>query len=201
MKTDRVKTTLIALSAIAAALGVIAAVVVFYPTGSYQPVIIQGPGTTTSTTTSTASSTTHNVLPTSTASTGTATGTTGITASPIVTWNEGHGLFAITGGTLQGNQLTLTISIQGGDASSCAPSPVRYIADEAGTPKAPGAQTCTGAPGNASGAYTESLTFTASPAAAGTPLLFTTGGASNIFFETISTAGGGIQVQLPANSG
>lgn len=202
MKTDWIKTSLIVLSAAALALGILTAFVVFYPTGSYQPVVVQSTGTVS-----------FSNLPSSTASSTSASSTTPMStptvpggfasnyASPYpVTWIEGHETFSITGASSQGNQLTLSLTIQVGNVSECVPINLRLVADEFGTLKAPDSpdtQNCNGTPG---ATYSQSVVF-AIDSSTTAPFLFTTGGTSNIFFNVATSTTGGVDIALPSHSG
>lgn len=188
------KTTLIVFAVIAAVLGAITAIVVFYPTGSYQPVItIKGP---------LSSTTAIGIFPMNTAST-TATTTTSTTTSGTVngpyavSWNGGHGQFSVTKASLKGKNLTLSLAIKSGDASSCAPSGVRLAADESGTLKAPDSQTCSG--NGTDNNYNELLVFTVDSSMV--DFIFTTGGTANIFFTVSPNAAGGMDVAIPEKAG
>ena len=187
------KTTLIVLAVITAVLGIITFIVVFYPSGSYQPVVTKGSSSSPATIGTIATGT-----PSTTAASATGTPAAGTPNSPYaISWNEGHGQFSVTNASLQGNTLTLSVAIQGGDATSCAPSSVRFAADESGTLKAPDSQICTG--NGTNGGYNESLMFTADPSAAS--FVFTTGGGTNIFFTITPNASGGMDVTIPEQSG
>lgn len=199
---------LIVLSAAALALGVLTIFVVFYPSGSYRPVVLQGPGTVS-----------FSNFPSSIASStppGTATTTPAATdtfasryAPPYpVTWTEGRETFSITGAAFQGNELTLTIGIKMSDASECVPVTLRLIADEFGAQQPPTApsgstfifsdtQNCAGTPG---ATYSEPVTFTIDPSIA-TPFLLTTGGVSNVLFNVATSSRGGVDIALPSKSG
>ncbi len=224
MRHDRIRTALILLSLIAAALGVLTAVVVFYPVGSYQAIAPQMPSTTTSTDFGTGSSvgsatasSTQNAFAISTSGTGTLSGGGGTGASgqfgsefspPYpVTWTEGKEQFAVIGASFRDGELALSLSIQMGNDSECVPVNVRLVVDEAGTLRAPespaGAmfafpdtQTCNGTPG---ALYSESLVWKIGSMPS--PYLLTTGGTSNIFFSVATSSAGGVDVALPSRSG
>ncbi len=211
-KTERLKMALIILSAAALALCVLTIIIVFYPTGSYQAVVVQGP-----------SAASFSNLPSSTAaaatsSSGNASNTVatvppGTFASDYsapypATWTEGRENFAITGAALQGNQLTLSLAIKMGTAAECVPVNLRLVADESGTlapPNSPASgtftfpdtQSCNGTPG---ATYSQSITFTIAPSAA-PPYLFTTSGTSNVFFTVATNTANGLDIVLPGNSG
>ena len=203
--------TFVVLSAAALALVVLAAFIVFYPTGSYQPVVLQNHGTASSSaiflSSSTASSTNAtSQVPLPPATSG---GYSSEYSSPYpIQWSEGGESFSITGGAIQNNQLTLSLAIKMGAVSECVPVNVRLIADEFGTlrpPSAPPAgtftfpdtQSCNGMPG---ATYSESVVFGLDPLIPA-PFLFTTGGASNVFFNVATNTTGGVDVALPSHSG
>jgi hypothetical protein len=114
----------------------------------------------------------------------------------------------VTGATLQGNQLTLGISLQLGADAQCIPINLRMVTDESGDMAAPNSPatanfplasdgTCMGA---VNGTYPgQSVIFSVDPTTA--PFLFTTGAPSNIFFEISTTTGNGLQVGIPQQSG
>jgi hypothetical protein len=204
------KTALIVLVCLAVALGVISYFALFSGTQVIQPL--------TSNSTGQGSSTPTLVLPTSTASSSAPTTTTTATgasqtfaanfSAPYpVTWQEGQSALAVTGATLQANQLTLAVNIQLGATAECIPINLRMVTDEQGdmaTPSAPlGANfplasdgSCNVAP-NAQ--YTSKVTFTIDPTTS--PFIFTTGAPSNLFFEVTTTTGNGLQVDVPQQSG
>lgn len=216
-KTGRLKMALIVLSAVALALGILTAFVVFVPTGSYQPVIVQGPGTvsfsnfpsSTASSAAAAPSSSINVASTTPTSTIQIPGTFASEySSPYpVTWTEGGESFSITGASFQGNQMTFSLAIVMGSVSECVPVNLRLVADESGTLEPPNSpaggtftfpdtQTCAGTPG---ATYSQSVTFPIGPSIA-TPFLVTTGGASNIFFNVATDTSGGVDTTLPSNS-
>lgn len=222
-QSDRIRTALILLWVAAIVLGIVATIVVFYPSGGYQPVVVQGTDTTSFSNfpTSTATSSLGNpTLPSSTTETATtsASGTTSGLApgsfastytSPYpVTWSDSGATFAITGGSWNGNQLTLALSIQMGTNPSCVPIDIRLVTDESGDLAAPSSpsgpnfifpdtQTCNGTLGET---YSESVTFTVDPSVTA-PFLLTTGGTANVFFNVATSTSGGVNVALPGNSG
>ncbi len=207
--------TLVVLSAAALAFAVLAGFIVFYPTGSYQPVVLQNRGATSSSTSSSTvllpSSTTSSTSTTSPTPvlTATAGGFSSEYSSPYpVQWSEGNESFSITGAALQNNQLTLSLAIKMGAVSECVPVNLRLVADEFGTlqpPSAPPAstftfpdtQSCDGTPG---ATYSESVVFNIDPSIPA-PFLLTTGGASNVFFNVATDTTGGVDVTLPSHSG
>ncbi len=221
-KPDRLKTALIVLTAAALALGILTYFVIFFPSGSYSPVVVrQGPGTTSfgNIPTSTASSSLG--FSSSTASSAFPSIPTGGTAETVppgtyaseysapypVSWDAGHEHFSVTGASLQGNQLILSLAIQMGNVPECVPLDLRFVADEAGTMKTPDSppngaftfpdtQTCNGTPG---ATYSQSLVWTVDPSAPS--YLFTTGGSSNVFFLAATSSPNGISVSLPSHSG
>ncbi len=88
------------------------------------------------------------------------------------------------------------------------PGNLRLVADESGTLKAPDSpasgtftfpdtKNCNGHSGLT---YSEPVTFTIDSSIA-SPYLFTTGGASNIFFNVATNSVGGVDVALPSHSG
>jgi hypothetical protein len=206
---------LLILGAAAIVLGITAYFVVFYSGGTY---ILSSPLPTSSVTgTSDASSTTlANGNTSSTASStldnasSTASSTTlqeyaSTYGTPPMTWLEGYDTIAITGATLSGSQLTLTVSIGMGAVAECVPLNVRLVTDEQGDLAAPlnpaftfGENgTCIGTPG---ATYSDQeLVFTVDPTSM--PLSFTTGGTSNKYFELSTTDSGGISIGPPPTSG
>ncbi len=164
---------------------------------------------------STASSTTSSTIPTSTVgayptSTPTGNPSQSIYASDYappypVNWIESNASMSIMGASLQGNQLTFELAIAVGDTTQCIPMNMRMLVDEQGdlaTPETPQftfpeTNSCEGAPG---ATYTDQqVVFNVDPTML--PLFFTTGGASNIFFEVATTTGGGLDVSVPSASG
>ena len=224
--TDRLNTVLVVLISAALALGILTYFVIFLPSSSYLPVIIKpDQGTTsfgtfaTSTPTSSlgfsSTSIASSVFPggvpiasgTSTPSNPTGTYSSEYTAPYPVSWSEGNEQFSVIGASLQGNQFTLNLAIQMGNLPECVPLNVRLIADEMGTMKTPDSppntafvfpdtQNCDGTPG---ATYSEPLIFTVDPLAPS--YLFTTGGASNIYFTAATSTGNSIDVSLPSHSG
>ena len=200
--------TLIVLSAVALALGVLTAFVVFFPSGSYRPVVLQGPGAVSFS--NFPSATTTNTLSGATTTASAAPGAFASEyASPYpVTWTEGRETFSVTGAAFQDNNLTLTIGIKMSDASECVPMNLRLIADEFGTERPPAAPTsttftfpdtrnCAGTPG---AIYSLPVTF-AIDASVTTPYLVTTGGMSNVLFNLATSTSGGVDIALPSTSG
>lgn len=124
-----------------------------------------------------------------------------------VMWSEGQSSFAISGGTLAGNELTLLVNVTVGAIPQCVPVNLRLISDEQGDMAAPtspndtnfqlGTSTCEGTPNTTYPG--EPLTFTVDPA--NTPFLLMTGGNSNIYFEVTTTTTGGLDVAIPQQSG
>ena len=220
MKSGRLKTILIVLSSVALALVVLTAFVVFYPSGSYAPVVVQheNEGATFSNLPSSTPSSTL-FIPSSTAPSSTTTTPTGAelaaaakfssdySAPYPVAWKEGNEQFSLIGAALQGDELTLTLAIQMGTVSECVPVAVRLVTDESGTlapPVSPASstfifpdtQSCDGTPG---ATYSEPLTFTVDNVP--TPFLVTTGGTSNVFFMVATDTNGGVDATLPGTSG
>lgn len=159
------------------------------------------------------------ILPSSTASssnpdTGTGTAETSSSeggsfgtsfTSPALTWPEGQSKISITGVSLEGSQMAFTLSIQTGASPECIPLNLRLVADEEGdlnppNPASfafPGSGNCNGA---ANTVYAnQTTTFLVDPTAL--PLLFTTGGSANIFFEVATTSNNGLNVIFPGTSG
>ena len=210
MKSDRLRTVLIVLTAAALALGVLTAFVVFYPTGSYQPVVYKGNGPTA---VSTSSSTATSTASSTGAAPGAGSGVPGqfsseYTAPYPVTWNEGGESIAITGASFAQNQLTLALAITIGNSADCVPVNVALVTDESGTLKTPDrpsgstfifpdTQSCNGTQG---ATYSQSVVFTVDPSLA-SPYLFTTGGAANLFFNVATNTANGVDVALPSRSG
>lgn len=125
---------------------------------------------------------------------------------PVV-WSEGQSAFAISGATLAGNELTLMVNVTMGNLPQCVPVNIRLISDEEGDMVAPSSPssinfplsttTCEGTPNTLYPA--EPVTFTVDPT--NMPLLFLTGGTSNIYFEVATTTEGGLDVAIPQQSG
>jgi len=124
-----------------------------------------------------------------------------------VAWSEGQSRFAISGATLTGSSLTLTVNVTTGDLPQCVPIDIRLVSDEQGDMAAPtspssmnfplSATTCEGTPNTFYA--NQPLTFTVDPATA--PFLLMTGGASNVYFEVSTTTAGGVDVAFPQQSG
>jgi len=205
--------TFVVLSAAALALAVLAGFIVFYPTGSYQPVVLQNHGVASSSASPAVplpSSTASSTSPTSQtpALPATASGFSSEYSSPYpVQWSEGGESFSITGAALQNNQLTLSLAIKMGAISECVLVNLHLVADEFGTlrpPSTPPAstftfpdtQSCDGTPG---ATYSESVVFSIDSIPA--PFLLATGGASNVFFNVATDTTGGVDVTLPSRSG
>jgi hypothetical protein len=212
------KRALIIISSVAVVLGIVAFFVVFYGGGTY---VVNSPlpsdstysSSTAATASSTASSTLANISSSasSTDSGGLAEGSSTLAEyasdygqSPM-TWTEGGETMAITGATLSGSQLTLKLAIQMGAVAECVPMNVRLVADEKGDLTAPlttqfafpESGSCEGTPG---AMYNDQeIVFTVDPATL--PLVFTTGGTSNKFFELSTTPQGGISIAPPPTSG
>ena len=207
------KAALIVLCSLAVILGVVAYFAVFSGTQVIEPVassdngststqIFQNPTTTSSTISSSTSGQVITNAPTSTIF------QTLFSAPYPATWTEGQPQFAITGATLQGNQLTLILNIQTGSSTECVPVNMRLITDEQGdmaAPSVPGSPnfllgsdgTCAGSPGTV---YpNEPVTFEVDPTQM--PFLFTTGGVSNMYFEVATTSDNGLQITVPQNTG
>ncbi len=126
-------------------------------------------------------------------------------ATPPLSWNDGGAAFSVTAASLQGTQLSLTLSIQIGASPTCVPLDLRLVADESGDLQAPDTPSfsfpdsgnCNGGPGETYNNQT--VNFTVNPA--GMPLLFTTGGSADIYFEIATTTANGLAVQFPSTSG
>jgi hypothetical protein len=221
------KKALIILTSIAVVLGIITFFVVFYGGGTY---VVNSPLPSDSTySSSTIPSSTIMALGSSTASS-TASGTlalasstgsstisaaggnnddpqeyaTDFTESPVA-WAEGNETISITGATLTGSQITLKLSVAMGDVPECVPLNVRFVADENGDLTAPlnsqftfpESGTCEGAPGATYG--DQEIVFTVDTT--NMPLVFTSGGSSNVYFEIATSSPSGITVSLPPSAG
>jgi len=208
------KTTLIFFGSLAVVLGIFAYFAVFgAPTGSYAVSPIDNASGTdiTSSSFTFASSTSSSTAlgdagAASSSTSGGATGTFGTSfGTPALSWPEGQSKISITALSLEGGQMTFTLSVQTGAAPECVPLNLRLVADEQGdldppNPASfsfPDSGNCNGAPGQT---YTnQTTTFAVDPTAL--PLLFTTGGTSNIFFEIATSSGNGLSVDFPGTSG
>jgi hypothetical protein len=210
------KRALIILSSIAVGLGIISFFVVFYSGGTY---LVNSPlpsdstyASSTASTSSTASSTLADASSSASSTNGGLSDNSSTLAEyasdysqPPIAWSEGAETLSVTGATLSGSQLTLKLSVQMGSAAECVPLNVRLVADEKGNLAAPlNAQfafpesgTCEGTPGATYG--DQEIVFTVDPATL--PLVFTTGGTSNKFFELSTTPQGGITIAPPPTSG
>lgn len=201
------KNILITLVSIAVVLGLITFYVVFYAnTGTY---IVNSDGdtsevfatsTVSSSTLASSSASSSAALATSTAQPYSVSYTT-----PPITWSEGNEAMAITGAQLAGSQLTLDMQITMGPIAECVPLNVRIVTDENGdlappvTPQFtfPDSGTCTGTPGET---YSDQqVVFSVDPNAM--PLIFNTGGTSNILFEVNTDQAGDLSVELPPTAG
>lgn len=223
---DRLKTALVVLWAAALALLVLTIIVVFYPPGA--PGAVPSPIATSSVNIpSAASGTTSGATSTngfaSTTPPGIGAGGAGVTSTVVATapgqfaseysapypvnWQEGGAQFSLTGASLQGSELALTLAIQIGAAPTCVPADLRLVADEAGTLRAPDApaggaftfpdtQSCNGTPG---AVYSASVSFNVGGIAA--PFLLTTGGSANQYFFAATTTAGGVDITLPGTQG
>jgi hypothetical protein len=207
-------------------LATIAYFVVFYNTpGTYE--VATSPIPTTSTILSSssialASGTASSSIPTSTATIGSASSSTGATGTSSgnpsqsvyatayafpypLNWSEGDASISIMGAALQGNQLTLELAVAIGNSMQCVPLNVKMLIDEQGdlaspiTPQFtfPETNSCEGAPG---ATYTDQQAIFNVDLTA-FPLFFTTGGASNIFFQVATTTDGGVSVTTQNTSG
>jgi len=216
------RTALIILWAAAIVLSIVAFIVVFYPSGSYQPVVEEGPGTVSFSNlpTSTPTSSLANAASGTALSGAAAASSSSLSSLPIgtfgsnytspypITWNDGGASFAVTGAVWNGNQLALSLSIQMGPSPACVPIDLRLVANESGALQAPSSpagpnfifpdtQTCNGSP---EATYSQTVTFTIDPSIPW-PLLLTTGGAANTFFNIATSTSGGVDIALPGNSG
>lgn len=125
--------------------------------------------------------------------------------TPPVTWSESGATLAITGASFENNQMTFTLTVQMDGSPSCIPMNMRLVIDESGdlqSPETPSftfsdSGNCNGAPGETY--QNQSVAFTVDPNKF--PLLFTSGGSANIFFEIATTTSNGLQISLPATSG
>lgn len=153
------------------------------------------------------------ILPSSTASS--SLGANGSTANPNfygsafttppVTWSESGATLGITGASFENNQLTLTLTVQMAGSPSCVPLNIRLVADESGNLQSPNTPSfsfpdsgnCNGAPGETY--QNQSVVFMVTPDKF--PLLLTTGGSANVFFEVATTTSNGLQITLPSTSG
>lgn len=217
------KATLIVLMCVAVALGIAAYFAVFSGTQFIEPNSGAGGG-------GSAGSTTPMLILTSSSTSSTTAGVGGssstfitnappssglsqvyqsIFAAPYpVTWTEGQPQFAISGMTLQGNQLSVIVNVETGASIQCVPVNLRLITDEQGDMAAPSAPaspnfllggdgTCTP---TANTAYPNQIvTFEVDPTQM--PFLITTGGTSNVFFEVTTSTNNGLQVAIPQSSG
>ena len=202
-------------------LGIIAYVVVFYSSpGTYDVAALPIPATTILPATSTIALAAPSSTATSTEtsiSSGIGMATTSIgtilgnpstanygTAYGIpypVNWAEGDASISVMAASLQGNQLTFNLVVAMGNTMQCVPLNIRMLVDEQGdlvapvTPQFtfPESNACQGAPG---ATYTDqAIVFDVDPTAF--PLFFTTGGASNLFFQVATTSDGGLTATIP----
>ena len=208
------KQALIILSVIAVILGLISFFVVFYSGGNY---VVSSPlpsgaaysSSTIANTSSTASSTLSDASSTPGGALTDGSSTLAEYASDYnpspMAWNEGLERLSITGATLSGSQLILKVSVQMGNLAQCVPMNIRLVANEKGDLTLPLTTqfalpengTCEGAPG---ALYNDQeVIFTVDPTTL--PLVFTTGGTSNEFFELSTDAHGGITIAPPPTSG
>ena len=217
------KTIFIFLVSLAVILGIFAYVSVFGPpTGSYAVSPLESATGSAISSSSllgqiTSTSTTLNFGPTSTiaisgssttasSTSQTPTGPFGTSfGTPPLSWPEGQSKISVQAISMEGNQMTFTLGVQTGPAPQCVPLNLRLIADEEGDLDPPNPASfsfpdtgnCNGTPSHT---YTnQSTTFTIDPSML--PLLFTTGGVSNIFFEVATTTGNGLNVLFPGTSG
>lgn len=210
------------LGSAAAVLAVITYAVVFYGGGTY---IVNSPLPTDTAVTETASSTASSTAflggaaSSSASSTGNASSTlfaqgNGSTtlaeysssySAPPMSWTEGYDTISVTGATLSGSQLTLSLDIKMGSTAECVPLNLRLITDEKGDLAAPLTPaftfgengTCIGTPGT--DYPNQQVTFTVDPSML--PFSFTTGGTSDKYFELSTTPAGGIVITPPPTAG
>lgn len=222
--------TLLILLAVAIILGLAAYIDVYYGGGAYiaeSPLPTSTVAFTTSTVSSTSSSTLGSASTTASGTLINGTGTfslagngstssstfnsstlaryTSTYATPPFSWKEGYDTIAITGADISGSQLTLTLDIQMGSTAECVPLNLRFVANEQGNLEAPLENaftfgengTCIGAPNaNYPG---QKVVFTIDPSVM--PLVLTTGGTSNEYFELKTTASGTISIYPPPTRG
>lgn len=203
------KITLIVLWVAALVLGVIMLIVVFYPTGSYKLTVNKRP---------VASSSPPSSLPTSTPSSTSASQTTGTAPLPpgtfaseyafpySVVWTESRATLSLTGASFQGNKITFKLAIKTGRTYECIQMNLRLVSDELGNLETPDTQQfmfpdsggCGSTPNKS---YPDqAVVFTIDPGVP-SPFLFTTGGASDVFFQVATTSANGIEITLPSQSG
>lgn len=209
----------VTLVVIAVILGIITAYMVFVGTGGTY--VVQSPlggpdasifstTSTTPPTSGTASSSSLAPVSSSASSTAssspTASGSSTPAAAAPISWQEGNETLTITGATIIGTQLTLSVQVAMGQVAECVPLDLRLIADEQGdlsppiTPQFtfPDTGSCTGTPGETYSG--QQVVFNvANPTTF--PFLLTTGGTSNILFEIVQNPDGSLSVQLPPNAG
>ncbi len=196
---------LIVLGITAAVLGVITYFVVFQSSGSY---VITGSSVPSipAAGTSVTIATTTPATPTSSAFVDIPPKFATQFSSPPVTWKEGNDVLSVTGAALTATQLTLKVTVAMGNAGECVPVNIRLVSNESGTLTPPQTANfsfpvtgnCNGAGG---GVYKDQpVVFTLDPSSA-FPLLITTGGISNTYFEVSTTTTGGIDIELPSSSG
>jgi hypothetical protein len=124
----------------------------------------------------------------------------------VMNWSEGQNDYSITGAKWVNNQLTLALKIQTGNVGGCIPIDVRLVTDESGDVQAPAESqflfpdtgSCNGTPNKA---YENQILDFTIPPNSPVPLLFTTGGTSNQFFQIATTTDGEVEIDLPATSG
>ncbi len=205
---------LVALVVIAVILGAITAYMVFV--GSAGTYVVSSPiggpdasifSTSTPNTTSTVNgsgtaSSSLGLAASSTASSSVASGSSTIAAAAPIAWQEGNETLTITGATITGTQITLSVQVAMGSVAECVPLDLRLIADEQGDLSPPitsqfvfpDTGSCTGSPGETYSG--QQVVFSvADPTAF--PFLLTTGGTSNILFEIVQNPDGTLTVQLP----
>ena len=212
------KITIIVLASLAVVLGIVAYFAVFSgselivpnPAGGTQSSAQGGTGTSTPLTFISSSSSTSADSSSSATSTAVSNQIYQMTFSAPypVTWNEGQPQFAVTGITLQGNQLSIAVNVQTGASAQCVPVNLRLITDEQGDMAAPSAPNSPNFPLAADGTCTAAantsypnqvVMFEVDPAQ--TPFLVTTGGTSNVFFEVTTSTDNGLQIIVPQSSG
>ncbi len=124
----------------------------------------------------------------------------------IVNWSEGQNSFSITGAQVTATQIAFAVKVQVGSAGGCIPVNIGLVIDESGDIEPanqtqftfPDTKSCNGTPGATYSKQT--VTFSLS-AVTPSPYLFTTGGASNQFFQVSTSTGSAVQIQLPSTSG
>jgi hypothetical protein len=211
------KNVLITLSIVAGVLVLITFYVVFYSGGgTYVISSLSGPeaeifststaststlGIPTSTASSTPSSTLGGLPPLASSTPSSTVSSTVINAAPI-TWNQGNEVLSVTTASITGSQLTLGVQVAMGSVAECVPLDIRLIADEEGDLSPPitsqfsfpDTGTCNGTPGET---YSAQPIVFILPTTGTFPIVFTTGGSANMFFEVAQDPDGTLTLQLP----